>query len=166
MRTYVVNGTRFANAGASDALELGFAVAYAVATLRSLTDGGGFDPADAFAQLEFRYAATADQFATIAKFRAARRVWARVAEIAGVPDAAAQSTIHALSASAMMTRYDPAVNMLRGTVACFAAGVAGADAITVLPYDHFSSRRRLASWVGGSPATRSRCWRWSRTSPK
>ena len=45
--TYVVNGTRFANAGASDALELGFAVAYAVATLRSLTDGGGFDPADA-----------------------------------------------------------------------------------------------------------------------
>ena len=110
-----------------------------MATLRSLTDGGGFDPADAFAQLEFRYAATADQFATIAKFRAARRVWARVAEIAGVPDAAAQSTIHALSASAMMTRYDPAVNMLRGTVACFAAGVAGADAITVLPYDHFSS---------------------------
>ena len=138
MRTYVVNGTRFANAGASDALELGFSVAYAVATLRSLADAG-FDTADGFAQLEFRYAATADQFATIAKFRAARRVWARVAEIAGVPDAAALTTIHALSSSAMMTRYDAAVNMLRGTVACFAAGVAGADAITVLPYDHFSS---------------------------
>jgi methylmalonyl-CoA mutase len=139
MRTYVVNGTRFANAGASDALELGFSAAYAVATLRSLVDDGRLHAADAFAQLEFRYAATADQFATIAKFRAARRVWARVAEIAGVQDAAAFTTIHALSASAMMTRYDPAVNMLRGTVACFAAGVAGADAITVLPYDHFSS---------------------------
>ena len=49
MRTYVVNGTRFANAGASDALELGFSVAYAVATLRSLTDDEGFDAADAFA---------------------------------------------------------------------------------------------------------------------
>jgi methylmalonyl-CoA mutase len=139
VRTYVVNGTRFANAGASDALELGLSLACAVTILRSLTDDGGFDAADAFAQLEFRYAATADQFATIAKFRAARRVWARVAEIAGVPEAAAFTTIHALSASAMMTRYDPAVNMLRGTVACFAAGVGGADAITVLPYDHFSA---------------------------
>jgi methylmalonyl-CoA mutase len=47
--------------------------------------------------------------------------------------------MHALSSSAMFTRYDPAVNMLRSTVACFAAGVAGADAITVLPFDHFSS---------------------------
>jgi methylmalonyl-CoA mutase len=37
----------------------------------------------------------------------------------------------------MMTRYDPSVNTLRGTVACFAAGVAGADAVTVLPFDEF-----------------------------
>ena len=140
MRTCVVNGTRFHNAGASDALELGFAIAYGVATLRSLTDGpNGLAIDDAFAQFEFRYAATADQFATMAKFRAARRLWARVAELAGASGAAALTPIHALSSSAMMTRYDPAMNMLRGTVACFAAGIAGADAITVLPYDHYSA---------------------------
>ena len=52
-------------------------------------------------------AATADQFATIAKFRAARRLWARVAEIAGDAEAAGRSPIHAVSSSAMMTRYDP-----------------------------------------------------------
>ena len=35
----------------------------------------------------------------------------------------------------MMTRYDPWVNALRSTVACFAAGMGGADAVTVLPHD-------------------------------
>ena len=58
-----------------------------VAYLRALTDAG-LDVAAALGQLEFRYAATAGQFATIAKFRAARRLWARVAEVCGVTDAA------------------------------------------------------------------------------
>ena len=115
------------------------AIASAVATLRLLTDGAALDVDGAFTQIELRFSATADQFATIAKFRAARRLWARVAEIAGDAEAAGRSPIHALSSSAMMTRYDPAVNMLRGAVACFAAGVAGADAVTVLPYDFYSS---------------------------
>lgn len=140
MRLVTVDGTRFHDAGASDAQELGLSIAVAVATLRVLTDGTrNLDIAHAFGQLELRLAATADQFATIAKFRAARRLWARVAEIAGAPDAASSTPLHAMSSRAMMTRYDPAVNMLRTTVACFAAGVAGADAVTVLPYDELLS---------------------------
>ena len=87
------------------------------------------------ARCELRLAATVDQFATIAKFRAARRLLARLAEVAGVPDAAGDVSLHAVTSRAMTTRYDPAVNMLRATVACFAAGVGGADAITVAPYD-------------------------------
>ena len=68
----------------------------------------------ALGQLEFRYAATADQFATIAKLRAARRLWARVAEVCGAPAPAAQRQ-HAVTSAAMMTARDPWVNMLRTT---------------------------------------------------
>ena len=89
----------------------------------------------AFGQLEFRYAATADQFATIAKLRAARRLWARVAQQCGVTADAGGQRQHAVSSWSMMTRRDPWNNILRATLACFAAGVGGADAITVAPFD-------------------------------
>jgi methylmalonyl-CoA mutase len=102
-----------------------------VAYLRALRAAGL--PADAaFGQLEFRYAATADQFTTIAKFRAARRTWARVAAQCGV---SAGQWQHAVSSWPMLTRRDPWNNILRGTLACFAAGTGGADAVTTVPFD-------------------------------
>ncbi|HEY2791290.1 MAG TPA: methylmalonyl-CoA mutase family protein, partial [Micromonosporaceae bacterium] len=83
-----------------------------------------------------------------AKLRAARRMWARVAEMCGAAEAGGQRQ-HAVTSAAMMTGRDPWVNLLRGTIAAFAAGVGGADAVTVLPYDHAlgrpdASSRRLA----------------------
>ncbi|MFF0447599.1 methylmalonyl-CoA mutase family protein [Streptomyces sp. NPDC004609] len=134
LRTLTVDALPYHEAGASPAQELGCSLATGVALLRGLTEAG-FSVEDACAQLEFRYAATADQFLTIAKFRAARRVWARVAEASGAPAAGAQRQ-HAVTSSVMMTRRDPWVNMLRTTVASLAAGVGGADAVTVLPFDH------------------------------
>lgn len=136
VRAVTVDGTRYHDAGASDGQELGATVAAAVATLRAFEAAGVADPV---AAVDLRLAATADQFATIAKFRAVRRLWARVGELAGAADAAMATPVHAVGSTAMMTRYDPAVNMLRSTVACFAAGVAGADAVTVLPHDAFSA---------------------------
>ncbi|GIH93602.1 methylmalonyl-CoA mutase family protein [Planobispora siamensis] len=132
VRAMVVDATPYHDAGGSDAEELGCSIAAGVAYLRALTDGG-LTPEQAFGQLEFRYAATADQFLTVAKLRAARRLWARVAEVCGV-DGAGQAQ-HAVTSSAMMTARDPWVNMLRTTLACFAAGVGGADAVTVQPFD-------------------------------
>ncbi len=134
VRIVTVDATRFHDAGGSDGQELGFGIAAGVASLRAF-ESAGLDLANSFRQIELRFAATADQFATIAKFRAARRLWARVAEVAGVQAAAATTPIHAVTSVAMMTRYDPWVNLLRGTMACFGAGIGGADAITVLPYD-------------------------------
>jgi methylmalonyl-CoA mutase len=134
LRTIVVDGTVFHEAGGSDTQELGAAIAAGVAYLRALTDAG-LDVDAAAAQLEFRLAASADQFLTIAKFRAARRLWARVTEVAGVSVAARGMRQHAVTSSAMLTQRDPWVNMLRGTLACFGAGIGGADAITVLPFD-------------------------------
>ena len=134
LRTVVVDATVFADAGASAVEELGCSLAAGVAYLRALTDGGlGVD--DAFGQLEFRYAASADQFTAIAGLRAARRLWDRVGEVSGAsPDVRAQRQ-HAVTSSVMTTKRDPWVNMLRTTVACFAAGVGGADAVTVQPFD-------------------------------
>lgn len=133
MRALTVDATVYHDAGGGDTEELGCALATGVAYLRALT-GAGLSTEAAFAQLEFRFAATADQFATIAKFRAARRVWARVAEVCGVPAAGAQRQ-HAVTSTAMMTARDPWSNLLRTTLAGFAAGVAGADAVTVHPFD-------------------------------
>ncbi|WP_326568304.1 methylmalonyl-CoA mutase family protein [Amycolatopsis rhabdoformis] len=134
VRTLVADGLPFHEAGGSDAQELGATIAVGVAYLRALTEAG-LDVAAAAAQLEFRLAATADQFLTIAKFRAARRLWDRVLEVSGAPAAARGMHQHAVTSPAMLTQRDPWVNMLRTTVACFAAGVGGADAVTVLPFD-------------------------------
>src|SRR4051794_3029474 len=134
LRSVVVDATVFADAGASAVEELGCSLAAGVAYLRALTEGG-LDVDEAFAALEFRCAATADQFTTIAALRAARRLWDRVGEESGAsPDARGQRQ-HAVTSSVMTTRRDPWVNMLRTTVACFAAGVGGADAVTVQPFD-------------------------------
>lgn len=121
-------------AGGSAAQELGSSLATGVAYLRALTEAG-LGVEEACAQLEFRYAATADQFLTIAKMRAARRLWARVAEVCGAARSGAQRQ-HAVTSPVMMTRRDPWVNMLRTTLACLGAGVGGAETVTVLPFDH------------------------------
>lgn len=134
LRALVVDALPYHGAGGSAAQELGCSLATAVAYLRDLT-AAGLGVEAACGQLEFRYAATADQFLTIAKLRAARRLWARVAEASGAPAAGAQHQ-HAVTSPVMMARRDPWVNMLRTTVACLAAGTGGADAVTVLPFDH------------------------------
>ncbi|MET9556522.1 methylmalonyl-CoA mutase subunit beta [Streptomyces sp. NPDC006645] len=135
LRALVVDALPYHDAGGSPAQELGCSLAAGVAALRDLT-AAGLSVEAACGQLEFRYAATADQFLTIAKLRAARRLWARVAEVSGAGSAGAAQRQHAVTSSVMMTRRDPWVNMLRTTVASLAAGVGGADAVTVLPFDH------------------------------
>ncbi|MGW6733772.1 methylmalonyl-CoA mutase family protein [Streptomyces sp. NPDC055013] len=132
LRALTVDALPYHEAGGSAAQELGSSLATGVAYLRELTEAG-LTAEQACAQLEFRYAATADQFLTIAKLRAARRLWARVTEVCGAPSAQVQ---HAVTSPVMMTRRDPWVNMLRTTVATLAAGVGGADSVTVLPFDH------------------------------
>ncbi|KRE92887.1 methylmalonyl-CoA mutase [Nocardioides sp. Soil774] len=133
VRALVVDGTALHDEGASDAQELGWAVATGVAYLRLLADAG-FSVEHAARLVEFRLAATDEQLTTIAKLRAARRLWARVLEASGV-EGDASMVLHAVTSRPMTSARDPWVNMLRGTVAAFAAGVGGADAVTVVPFD-------------------------------
>lgn len=145
----VVDATVAHERGAGDVQELGYSLAVAVGALRTLV-GAGLSVEEAAGLVEFRYAATDEQFPTIAKLRAARRLWARALELSGVSIAdGVEQRQHVVTSRAMLSRYDPNVNMLRATIAAFAAGVGGADAVTVLPFDAAGGRpgelgRRIA----------------------
>ncbi|BBZ39137.1 methylmalonyl-CoA mutase small subunit [Mycobacterium conspicuum] len=133
VRAITVDGPAFHNLGANATWELAGSVAAGVAYLRLLT-ASGLPVGQALRQISFRLAADDDQFMTIAKFRAARRLWARVAEVVGEPDSGG-ATVHAQTSLPMMTQRDPWVNMLRTTLAAFGAGVGGADTLLVFPFD-------------------------------
>lgn len=121
-------------AGGGEVAELGASMALGVELLRALADAG-VDLDTAARQIEFRYAATPDQFLTIAKLRAARRMWQRVTSVAGASASAQRQRQHATTSAAAASRYDVWVNLLRATVEAFSAGVGGADSVTVLPHD-------------------------------
>ncbi|HZE50384.1 MAG TPA: methylmalonyl-CoA mutase small subunit, partial [Jatrophihabitantaceae bacterium] len=143
VRAITVDGPAFHDLGANASWELAGAVAAGVSYLRVLGENG-VSVADALRQVSFRYAADDDQFMTIAKLRAARQLWARVAEVVGEPMAGA-ATVHAVTSAPMMAQRDPWVNMLRTTLAAFAAGVGGADTVVVQTFD--------SAIPGGLPST-------------
>jgi methylmalonyl-CoA mutase len=128
----VVDASAVHDRGASDAQELGWSIVAAARVLRVL-EAGGIDVERAAGLVEFRFAATDDQFPTIAKLRAARLLWSRLLQICGAGPVDQRQ--HAVTSRPMMSAYDPWVNMLRTTVAAFAATVGGADAVTVQPFD-------------------------------
>jgi methylmalonyl-CoA mutase len=119
------------NACGSETQELAFVIASAVAYLRAL-EASGVSLDAARAMIYFRLAADSDQFLTIAKFRALRKLWSRIEEACGL--APKPTYVSAETAWRMMSQRDPYVNMLRTTIAVFAAGLGGANAILALPY--------------------------------
>ena len=130
----VVDVRPYADAGAGETQQLAFAVATGVEYLRILAEAG-IEPADAFSRIEFRVDAHDDQFSTICKLRALRRLWARVGEVLDVPEEIRGARQHAVTSWRMLSRDDPYVNMLRATMTCFASAAGGADSVTVLPFD-------------------------------
>ena len=118
-------------AGGSEAQELAFALSTALAYVRAL-EAGGVPLDEARRLVFFRLAADQNQLLTIAKFRAIRKLWSRVEEACGLEPETAFVT--AETAWRMMTKRDPHGNIVRGTIATFAAAIGGANAITVLPF--------------------------------
>jgi methylmalonyl-CoA mutase len=119
------------DAGGSEVQELAFVLATGVAYLRALEDAG-VALEDAQGMVYARLSADADQFLTMAKFRALRLLWARIEQACGLTPR--PLPIAAETAWRMLTQRDPYVNMLRTTMAVFSAGLGGANAITVLPH--------------------------------
>jgi methylmalonyl-CoA mutase len=118
-------------AGGAPGQELAFALGAAVGLLRAL-NAAGVPLDEARQRIAFRLAADADEIVTLSKFRALRLMWARVEEACGLEPRPA--TVQAESAWRMMTARDPYVNVMRGAMAAFAAGLGGADSVCVLPH--------------------------------
>jgi methylmalonyl-CoA mutase len=136
LRVIGIHGRNFHQAGATIAQELAYSLAQASEYLSELTDAG--IPADLLAsKISFHFAIGSNYFMEIAKFRAARMLWARLLDDYDLaPDQMPVMYIHAETSRWNQTVYDPYVNLLRNTTEAMSAGLAGADSITVLPFDH------------------------------
>jgi methylmalonyl-CoA mutase len=127
-----VGSAPYHHAGATAAQDVAFGMATAVEYLRAMT-AAGLDVDTAARQILFSISLGTHHFLAIAKLRAARRLWARVVEACG--GRPAPMRIHSRVSKRVLTLRDPHVNLLRNTVACFAAGLGGAEAITSVPFD-------------------------------
>ncbi len=125
------DGRRWHDGGGGDAQELAYTMATALRYLRDL-ERSSLPPEKYPLLLSFTLSADADQFGVIAKARAARRLWASILDTCQMPQTPMQ--LHMETSWRMMTKRDPYVNILRSCVGAFAAGVGGADSVTVLPF--------------------------------
>jgi methylmalonyl-CoA mutase len=130
-RFVAADGRVIHDAGGSEVQELAYVLASGVAYLRAI-EQAGIALEDAQAMVYARLAADADQYLTLAKFRALRLLWARIEQACGLTPK--PLFVAADTAWRMLTQRDPYVNMLRATMATFSAGLGGANAITVLPH--------------------------------
>jgi methylmalonyl-CoA mutase len=122
---FLASGRPAHEAGGGEALELGLAAAAALAYAKALVRAG-MAMADAFDRIVIGLTIDADPFLGVAKLRAARRIWSR---LAGACGASAEARIEARSSGRMLTRADPWTNMVRLTAAAFAGAVGGADTL-------------------------------------
>ena len=127
----VLDARPYHEAGASEAQELGGLLAAAGWWLRALADAG-VSPADALPFFSASVATDRDLLLSIAKLRALRVLWARLQELCDAPSTSL--AVHAETSRRMLTRADVSTNLLRNTMAAFAAAVGGADALTVVPH--------------------------------
>ncbi len=136
IRVINVEAYDFNNAGASISQELGYAMAIANEYMSALTSLG-LEAEKVAERIRFTFAVGGNYFFEIAKFRAARVLWANIAKAYGVQNPDAQKIqSHAATSSWNQTVYDSYVNMLRDTTEAMSAAIAGVHSLLVLPFDH------------------------------
>lgn len=128
-----VRGDIFRNGGATAVQEVAFALAMGVEYIDWL-EGQGIKPEEALEKMKFTLAIGPSYFMEIAKFRAVRYLWAKIAEAYGCKEQSA-ICIHAVNETWNKTVYDPYVNMLRTTTEAMSAVLGGIHSLTVLPFD-------------------------------
>jgi methylmalonyl-CoA mutase len=146
LRTISVKGDVYHNAGASTTQELGYVIATLVAYLEEM-NARGLSPESVLPHIRLRLSVGSDYFMEIAKIRAARWLWSKVASAYGVENAPVH--IHVSTSKWNKTTYDAHTNMLRVTSEAFAAVVAGVDSLHIGPFDEISGKtdefsRRIA----------------------
>ena len=135
MRCVTVNAADLCNSGAYITQELGYALAWGNEYLNAMTEAG--IPADTAAcKIKFNMGISSNFFMEIAKFRAARTLWAKIVEqYEPKCRCACKMAIHAVTSTYNLTLFDPYVNMLRTQTEAMSAAIAGVESITVTPYD-------------------------------
>lgn len=135
VKSVCVSTADYHHAGASAIQDIAFAMATGVEYLRAMVDGKGMAVDAAAKQMVFSICVGTHHFLSIAKLRAARSLWSRVVQASGGSSDAAAMRLHSQVSNRVLTKRDPYVNMLRNTVAVFAAGLGGANSITSTPFD-------------------------------
>lgn len=133
-RCLVVNSAKLCNSGAYITQELGYALAWGNDYLQAATEAGV--PAEVAARsIKFNMGISSNFFMEIAKFRAARMLWAKITEQYTPCKESCKMAVHAETTSFNLTLFDSYVNMLRTQTEAMSAAIAGVDSITVRPYD-------------------------------
>lgn len=136
VRVIGVEAYAFNDAGANISQELGFGLAMGSEYINKLKELG-LSTDDAARRIKFTFAVGTSYFMEIAKFRAARMLWANIVKAYGSGRECCQKMkIHAVTSEWNQTVYDAYVNMLRGTTEAMSAAIAGVDSLEVLPFDY------------------------------
>ena len=134
LKVLAVDSVMLSNAGAYIYQELGYALSWGAEWLSMLTDKG-LDAALVASRIKFNMGVSSNYFMELAKFRAARMLWAQIVKQYGVADDACKMAVHAETSRYNQTIYDAYVNLLRSQTECMSAALAGVDSITVTPFD-------------------------------
>ena len=134
-RCIAVNSLKLNNAGAYIYQELGYALAWGTYYLNALVEAGV--PVDLAARkIKFNFGISSNYFMEIAKFRAARMLWADIVKAYGpTEECACKMVVHAETSTFNLTLFDAHVNLLRTQTEAMSAAIAGVNSITVTPFD-------------------------------
>ncbi len=134
LRVIAVNSVTFNNAGAFIYQELGYAMAWGAEWLTALTDAG-VCASEAASRIKFNMGVGSNYFMELAKFRAARMLWAQIAKQYGAEECDCKMKVHAETSKFNQTIFDAHVNLLRSQTESMSAALAGVDSITTVPFD-------------------------------
>lgn len=134
LKVLAVDSVMLEDAGAYIYQELGFALAWGAEWLTMLTEAD-VDADEVARRIKFNMGVSSNYFMEIAKFRAARMLWAQIVKKYEVADEDCKMTVHAVTSRFNQTLYDAYVNLLRSQTECMSAALAGVDSITVTPFD-------------------------------
>ena len=134
-RALAVNALSLNNAGSYIYQELGYALSWGVEYLNRMVEAG-VDVTTAARNIKFNFGISSNYFMEIAKFRAARMLWAEIVNSYKPScDCAAKMNVHAETSSFNLTVFDSYVNLLRTQTEAMSATLAGVDSLTVTPFD-------------------------------
>lgn len=134
LRCFCVDSRMLNNCGAYITQELGYALAWGAEWMSMMTEAG-LDACEVAGRIKFKMGISSNYFMEIAKFRAARMLWAEIVKAYGAAEECCKMHVHAVTSEFNMTIYDAHVNLLRSMTESMSAALAGVDSIETLPFD-------------------------------